>query len=89
MTIATFATHTERRAGTGLRAAHWLGLAATPTFAGLALITGLVDAGPGDVLCATMQNAGPLDGMTLMYLLMSVFHTAPWLRLVGRWRSGN
>jgi len=31
-----------------------------------------------------MQHAAPLTGMTAMYLLMSAFHAAPWLKLIGR-----
>jgi hypothetical protein len=27
--------------------------------------------------------------MALMYLLMSAFHAPTWLRLIGRWRSGD
>jgi hypothetical protein len=29
-----------------------------------------------------------LCGMVPMYVLMSVFHSASWLKLVSRWRSG-
>ena len=83
MTISTFATHTERRAGAGFGVADRLGLAAAPTFAVIALMTGLSDGEAHDALCATLRNAGPLSGMTLMYLLMSVFHTPPWLRLIA------
>jgi hypothetical protein len=64
-------------------AAHWLGLAAMPTFAGMALLTGLFG-GPSDMLCAMMQGAAPLSGMVPMYLLMSAFHAGPWLRLIER-----
>jgi hypothetical protein len=60
-------------------ATDWLCLAATPTFAIMALLTALGGSEP-DILCAAMQHASPL-GMTLMYLLMSAFHAAPWLRL--------
>jgi hypothetical protein len=63
-------------------AADWLCLAATPTFAIMALLTAL-GGGEPDVLCAAMQHASPLSGMTLMYLLMSVFHAAPWLKLIN------
>ncbi len=68
-------------------AADWLGLAATPTFAIMALATAC-GASPPDMLCATMQHAAPLDGMTPMYLLMSAFHAAPWLRLAARGLCG-
>lgn len=60
--------------------ASWLGLAAAPTFAVMALWTGAFGAQP-DMLCAAMGDASPLEGMTLMYLLMSAFHLTPWLRL--------
>jgi hypothetical protein len=61
-------------------AAGWLGLAAAPTFAIMALWTGLFSGQP-DMLCMAMQDSSPMSGMTLMYLLMSAFHAAPWLTL--------
>ncbi len=61
-------------------AAGWLALAATPVFALMALWTAL-SGGTPDMLC--MQQASPLSGMTAMYLLMSGFHAAPWLRLLA------
>jgi len=64
-------------------AAGWLSLAAAPTFALMALLTGL-SGGPLDALCAA--DASPLNGMALMYLLMSAFHLAPWLKLISRRR---
>lgn len=63
-----------------------LALAATPTFALMALWTAAT-AAPPDMLC--MPHGSPLGGMTAMYALMSAFHLAPWLRLVsGRRRGG-
>lgn len=62
-------------------AADWLCLAATPAFAVMALLTAL-DGGQPGILCAATHHASLLDGMVAMYLLMSVFHAAPWLRLV-------
>ena len=64
------------------RAADWLCLAAAPTFAIMALLT--VVFGSQDVLCAALHNASPLNGMAWMYLLMSAFHSAPWLKLIAR-----
>ena len=61
----------------------WVGLAAAPTFAIMALATGVHGGGPHDVLCATTQDASPLNGMVSMYLLMTAFHSAPWLRLMA------
>jgi hypothetical protein len=70
-----------------LGAADWLCLAAAPTFAVMALLTGVLGGGP-DMLCSGAQGASPLGGMVPMYWLMSAFHLAPWLRLVSRRRSG-
>jgi hypothetical protein len=68
-------------------AAEWLSLAATPTFAMMALLTGVLGGGP-DMLCWAAQDASPLSGMVPMYLLMSAFHSPPWLKLISNWRSG-
>ena len=63
-----------------LGAADGLSLLAAPTFAVMALVTALGGGGPLDALCA---SASPIGGMMPMYLLMSAFHMAPWLRLIG------
>ena len=68
--------------GNSKGSADWLCLAATPTFAIMAFLTAL-GGGKPDILCVAMQHASLLNGMTPMYLLMSVFHSAPWLRLFG------
>jgi hypothetical protein len=61
-------------------AANGLYLAAAPTFATMALLTGVL--GSADALCSSAV-ASPLGGMVPMYLLMSAFHLAPWLKLVS------
>jgi hypothetical protein len=68
-------------------AADWLCLAAAPTFAIMALLTGV--GGPVDMLCSAAQQASPLSGMVPMYLLMSAFHSAPWLKLISRRGGGE
>jgi hypothetical protein len=68
------------------RAPEWLGLAAAPAFAIVALLTGVLGGGPQDVLCSA-AHASPLSGMVPTYLLMSAFHSAPWLKLVSSRRS--
>jgi hypothetical protein len=67
-----------------LGAAGWLGLAAAPTFAIMALLTGFLGAGPPDMCSAS----SPWNGMVAMYVLMSAFHLAPWLKLISSRRSG-
>jgi hypothetical protein len=67
-----------------LGAADWLCLAAAPTFAIMALLTGVLGGGPLDMLCAGAQDASVLSGMVPMYVLMSAFHSAPWLKLISR-----
>ena len=71
-----------------LGAADWLCLAAAPTFAIMALLTGVLGGDMPDMPCSAAQHALPLSGMVPMYLLMSVFHAAPWLKLVSGLRSG-
>lgn len=68
-------------------AADWLSLAAAPTFAIMALLTGVLSGGPPDALCFAAHDASPLSGMVVMYVLMSAFHLAPWLKLTTSWRS--
>lgn len=63
-------------------AAGWLGLAAAPVFAIMALITGVWDGSQPDMLCSAMHGGSVLSGMVPMYLLMSLFHAAPWLKLI-------
>ena len=63
--------------------ARWLGLAAAPTFALMALWTAFFTGQP-DMLCMAMQNSSPVSGMTVMYLLMSAFHAAPCLKFISR-----
>ena len=76
----------ENGDATALGAADWLCLAAAPTFAIMALLTSVLGSGPLDALCST-AHASPLGGMVPMYLLMSAFHSAPWLKLISRRRS--
>ena len=68
-------------------AAGWLSLAAAPTFAIMALLTGVLDSGTPSMLCSGGPDASPLTGMVPMYVLMSAFHSAPWLKLMSRRRS--
>jgi hypothetical protein len=92
-------THTGGRGSGAIRcengnaatigAADFLCLAAAPTFGIMALLTGVLGGGPPDMLCSA-QDASPLGGMVPMYLLMSAFHSAPWLKLIsGRGRGAG
>lgn len=66
-----------------LGAADWLCLAAAPTFAIMALLTGVLGDGKIAMMCSTAQVPSSLGGMVPMYLLMSAFHSAPWLKLIA------
>jgi hypothetical protein len=74
----------DRQAG---GAAGWLALAASPVFALMGLVAA-VDA-PRHALCASASGLLPIDGMTAMYLLMSLFHLPPWLKLASRRRQAR
>jgi hypothetical protein len=81
----------QQRSGhaAALGAADFLCLAAAPAFAIMALLTGVLGGGPQDMLCSAAPDASPLGGMVPMYVLMSAFHSAPWLRLIFGRRSGG
>ena len=63
--------------------ADWLSLAAAPAFAIMALLTSVF----GSNMQSAPHDASPLSGMVPMYLLMSLFHSAPWLKLIASRRS--
>jgi hypothetical protein len=71
-----------------LRAADWLSLGAAPTFAVMAALTGILGGGAHEMLCSAASHRSALSGMVPMYVLMSAFHFAAWLKLFSRWRSG-
>ncbi len=72
-----------------VRAADWLCLAAAPAFAIMALLTATLGSDAPGMLCSAMQGS-PLTGMVPMYVLMSAFHSAPWLRRIsGRRKSSQ
>jgi hypothetical protein len=62
-------------------AADWLGLAAAPAFAMMALITVCLGGGM-EPLCSATRYGSLMTGMVPMYLMMSAFHVGPWLRLM-------
>jgi hypothetical protein len=74
------AIHNDEGAPVASRVAELLCLAAAPSFAIMALLATLTG-GPMGRLCSS-PPLGSLSGMTVMYLLMSLFHSPPWLKLV-------
>ena len=60
-----------------------LPLAAAAVLAAMALFTGIHDGGMPAMPCPA-GDASPLTGMVPVYLLMSVFHLAPWPKLLFR-----
>jgi len=63
-------------------AADWISLAASPTFAIMALLTG-VGGERMAAMCSPLGDVWPVSGMVPMYLLMSAFHSVPWLKLIS------
>ncbi len=78
---------TATRAKPGM--ADWLSLAAAPTFAIMALATCVPGASAPDPMCLASREGAIMNPMLLMYVLMSVFHLAPWFRLAAWWRTGR
>lgn len=69
------------RGRTDLNAVRLLSLAATPTFAVMALLTAVHGDGMAGMICSAAGAGSLMTGMVPMYVLMSVFHLGPWLRL--------
>ena len=65
--------------------AGWLSLAATPTFAVMAALTAVSPDGAMGALCGNGHSFA-MGGMVPMYLLMSAFHSAAWLKLISERR---
>lgn len=59
-----------------------LSFAASPTFAMMAVLTGLDGGSMANMLCSAGGARLSLGGMSMMYLLMSAFHLGPWLKLL-------
>lgn len=81
MTTSAAANKVSARAWHARGAAGWLALAASPTFALMAWIA--ANDAPSTALCGSGPSILPVDGMTAMYLLMSLFHLSPWLKLAS------
>jgi hypothetical protein len=64
-----------------------LSLAAMPTFAFMALLSGGLEVRAPDLICPA--HPAFLSGMVPMYLLMCAFHSAPWLRLLDKRRGAG
>jgi hypothetical protein len=62
-------------------AGSWLALAAAPVFALMAWLA--ANHAAPTALCSMGPHILPIDGMTEMYLLMSLFHLTPWLKLAS------
>jgi hypothetical protein len=87
MTTHTIGTREQWLPVAALGVADWLRFTAAPTFAIMALLTSVLGGGSQVMLCST-ADASPLSGMVWMYMLMSAFQLAPWLKLISGRPSG-
>lgn len=69
-----------RRSRAALRVVDVLALGASPTFAIMALLTGVM--GGGSTGMSRTAHAYSISGMVMMYLLMCAFHAGAWLKLI-------
>ena len=81
MTMFAATGKTPAPSGNRRSTAGWLQLAAAPTFASMAWIS--ATGAQGWEVCSSFPGLLPVNDMTLMYVLMGVFHLPPWLRLMS------
>jgi hypothetical protein len=81
MPTSAVTNHGRAKARAARGAAGLLPLAASPIFVLMAWIAAN-DASPM-AFCSSASSILPINGMTAMYLLMSLFHLSPWLRLAS------
>jgi hypothetical protein len=78
------------RAVSAFDVAHWLSLVTAPSLAIMALLTAKFSNGKAAMICGLAPEPSWLCGMVPMYLLMSLAHSPPWLRLIaGRRRFSS
>ena len=82
-TVDVVSDNAPSRKRTKAGAARLLSLAATPTFAIMALLTAVHGGGMPDMICSAAPAGLPLTGMVSMYALMSAFHLTPWIKLIS------
>jgi hypothetical protein len=68
-----------RRNAAAAKVADGLALIASPVFAAMAALIHMTD---GGLMPCSAAYVSPLGGMATMYLLMSAFHAAPWIRMI-------
>lgn len=83
MTMLSAATKPTTRRWQARNAFGWISLAASPTFALMAWAA----AAPRIAVCSAGSGMLAIDGMAWMYLLMSLFHVSPWLKLAATTRD--
>lgn len=71
------------------RVGEWVCLGATPIFALMALLTSMGAFETPHVHGSLVHGGSMLGGMAFMYLLMGLFHAAPWLRRLAAWRNAQ
>ena len=81
MTTSSAANKGSARTRQARDAAGWLALAASPTLALMAWIA--ANNAPPIAFCSSGSSIPPIDAMTVMYVLMSLFHLSPWLKLAS------
>lgn len=84
MIEAKIGTREDWRVAAALGLADRLRLAAAPSYAFMAVFAGVFGESPKDMVCMTVQHTSPLSGIVSMYVLMSVLHAVPWLKLIAR-----
>ncbi len=67
-----------------LHTATWLSYVAAPAFATMAVLGGVLDDESASI-CSSNHGGVPLMGMVSMYVLMSIFHLGPWLKVVAKY----